>query len=130
MYSNLWNNSRKSYIIHTDSRGPWSMGTDPSARREQRTALTGENSSTVRSPAVRSSPLDSPQPRASNGRTSWTGGSLEQARRWPWRMTKVNGSMPAISEYGTLRRIELFLWTILYAWAWIKISWMHIWWYV
>ena len=80
------------------------MGTDPSARREQRTALTGENSSTVRSPAVRSSPLDSPQPRASNGRPSWPGGSSEQAQRRPWLMIEVGGSMLAISSYNTLRK--------------------------
>jgi len=67
--------------------------------------LTGENSSTMRSPAVASSPLHSSHPRTSTGRLSWLGGSLEQARRRSWWMAKVWGiGTLAIFGYVTLRR--------------------------
>ena len=67
-------------------------------------ALASKNTPTTRSPAVASSPLNSLQPRASNGRLSWPGGSSEQARRRPWRTVEVGGGMLAISGYGTLRQ--------------------------
>jgi hypothetical protein len=107
---------------HSKTRNPlhaphsdWRLG--PAVNRphlpvkpKQRLALTGENSLTMRSLAVRSPPLDSTRPPASTGTLGWLRDSLELAQQQPWRTAALHGGDIAITGNGEL------------TWAWLRLQ--------
>jgi hypothetical protein len=102
------------YATQSDWRSSSTVNSVPRVNHpRQDRILTGENSLTARSSAVRSPPLASSRHPTSIGMVGWPSGSPELARRRPWQTMEVCGGGLAISGDDTRRRAWLRLQDVL-----------------